>query len=616
MAIRQHYSASNAGPVNNTSNSTWANVVTLPDFEPDASSTYALFWSSALQNATTTATDAQIRVRFGPSGFESTIATLNLESANIAEYPQLAGMFFHVEGVTPIDVYAEVSIKAETSANSINAKDGQIVALKLGANDVAAESLTRQTTTSTTPADAVTANFTSDGGDYVIIGYGEFDCPTTTVPVYIRLRCEGTNTGELGARINDATNLTPGMMVWRFTSVPSGARSAGFQYRAHTSATAGITNARILVMRAADFDAVYGAQLTSDSTGTQSDAVAITLTEALTANPHLLLGGWGTSGTTANTNITTQLTEAGSDIAESIRRTYNAAAVRFHNSAFASVRTPGSGSKTYTLDRVQAGSTSITVGTGSGLALIDLGSGGAVTHATTGVLTGQIGSMAGSAAHVAIHGTSGALTGQLGSVVGSAARKRAMASSGALTGQIGSISGAAARAAAPVTHAASGSLAGQMGSVSGSTTRYRAHPASGSLSGQLGGVTGSAARKREFGSSGSLTGAGATVAGSTARFRGFATSGALSGQIGSVSGSAERSTSTVTHATSGALGGQGAAVVGGAARFRAFEASGAIVGAGASLSGASVVAGTGIYVGARTSILVGKLTPYVGAKSF
>lgn len=382
MAARQHYSVSNAGPVNNTSNSTWANVVTLPDFEPDASSTYALFWSSALQNATTTATDAQLRVRFGPSGFETTIATLNLESANIAEYPQLAGMFFHVEGVTPIDVYAEVSIKAETSANSINAKNGQIVALKLGANDVAAESLTRQTTTSTTPADAVTANFTSDGGDYVIIGYGEFDCPTTTVPVYIRLRCEGTNTGELGARINDATNLTPGMMVWRFTSVPSGARSAGFQYRAHTSATAGITNARILVMRAADFDAVYGAQLTSDSTGTSSDAVAITFTETLTANPHLLLGGWGTSGTTTSTNITTQLTEAGSDIAESIRRTYNAAAVRFHNSAFASVRTPGSGSKTYTLDRVQAGSTSITVGAGSGLALIDLGSigGGPATY--------------------------------------------------------------------------------------------------------------------------------------------------------------------------------------------------------------------------------------------
>lgn len=85
-------------------------------------------------------------------------------------------------------------------------------------------------------------------------------------------------------------------------------------------------------------------------------------------------------------------------------------------------------------------------------------SAGPVTHATTGALTGQIGSVAGSATHVAIHGTSGAFTGQLGSVAGSAARKRAMASSGALTGQIGSISGAAARAAAAVTHAASGIL--------------------------------------------------------------------------------------------------------------------------------------------------------------
>lgn len=376
MAARQYYSVSNAGPVNNTSNATWADVVVLPDFEPDASSTYAFFWSSALQNATNATADAQLRVRFGPAGFEATVATLNLESAATTEYPQLAGMFFHVEGSTPIDVYADVAIKAETNTNSINAKNGQIVALKLGANDVAAESLTRQTTTSTTPADAVSASFTSDGGDYVVVGYGEFDINIGTVPAYMRLRCEGTNTAELGVRTNDATNLSPGMMVWRFTSVAAGSRTAAFQFRAHTSATAGVTNARILVMRAADFDAVYGAQLTSDSASTSSDAVAITFTETLTANPHLLLGGWGTSSTTTSTLITSQVTEAGSDIAESVRRSYNAAQIRFHASGFASLRTPGSGSKTYTLDRVQSGSANIAVGAGSGLALIDLGSSG------------------------------------------------------------------------------------------------------------------------------------------------------------------------------------------------------------------------------------------------
>lgn len=383
MAARQHYSVSNAGPVNNTSNATWADIVQLPDFEPDASSTYAFFWSSALQNATNATADAQLRVRFGPAGFETTIATLNLESAATTEYPQLAGMFFHVEGVTPIDVYADVAIKAETNTNSINAKNGQIVALKLGANDVAAESLTRQTTTSTTPADAVSASFTSDGGDYVVVGYGEFDINIGTVPAYMRLRCEGTNTAELGVRTNDATNLSPGMMVWRFTSVAAGSRTAAFQFRAHTSSTAGITNARILVMRAADFDAVYGAQLTSDSASTSSDAVAITFTETLTANPHLLLGGWGTSSTTTSTLITSQVTEAGSDIAESVRRTYNAAQIRFHASGFASLRAPGSGSKTYTLDRVQSGSANIAVGAGSALALIDLGSSGGSNHTLT-----------------------------------------------------------------------------------------------------------------------------------------------------------------------------------------------------------------------------------------
>lgn len=463
MAARQYYAASNAGPVNNTSNSTWGTVVTLPDFEPDASSTYALFWTSALQNASNTSADAQLRVRFGPAGFETTIATLNLESAATTEYPQLAGMFFHVEDVAPVDVYADVAIKAETNGNSINAKNGQIVALKLGANDVAAESLSRQTTTSTTPADAVTANFTSDGGDYVVVGYGEFDTTATTVPVYIRLRCEGTNTGILGARSNDTTNLTPGMMVWRFASVPAGARSAGFQYAAHSGQTAGITNARILVMRAADFDAVYGAQLTSDSTGTQTDATALTFTETLTANPHLLLGGWGTSGTTTSTNITTQVTEAGSDIAESIRRTYNASATRFHNSAFASVRTPGAGSKTYTLDRVQAGPTNITVGAGSGLWLLDLGASGGgndiagtavLAVAPTGAITGR-GSLAGTVSFSA--SPTAALIGR-GAVVGSTTF--GLTPTGALAGR-GILSGSASASLAPT-----GALSG-FGSLTG-----------------------------------------------------------------------------------------------------------------------------------------------------
>lgn len=377
MAARQHYAASNAGPVNNTSNSTWETVVTLPDYEPDVNSTYAHLWSVGLQNASNTSADAQIRVRFGPAGFETTIATLNIESANIAEYPQLGGMFFHVEDVAPIAVYADVAIKAETNGNSINGRNGEIISFKLGPNDVAAQNLAKQTTTSTTPVAAVTADFISDGGDHVVIGYGEFECNTASVPVYIRLTCDGVSTSQLGARTNDATNLTPGMMAWRFASVPAGERSASFDFRAHGVAqTSSITNARILVMRAADFDAVYGPPLTSDSAGTEADTSAITFTETLSANPHLLVGAWGTSSTTSGTNVTSTVTEGGTDIAESVRRSYNAAQVRFQNNAFASVRTPGSGSKTYTLDRSQSGSATIAIGAGSSLLLLDLGSSG------------------------------------------------------------------------------------------------------------------------------------------------------------------------------------------------------------------------------------------------
>lgn len=382
MAARQHYATANAGPVNNTSNSSWATLATLPDFEPDVSGTYAVFWSGAFQNASNATADAQIRVRFGPTGFESTIASLNIESAATSEYPQLAGMFFHVEDVAPVGVYADIAFRAETNGNSINAKNGQIVALKLGANDAIGESLARQTSTTTTNVSAATANFTSDGGDYVVVGYGECDCSVTTAPVYVRLNCNGTNTGELGVRVADTTNLSPGLMVYRFAAVPAGARSASLQFHAHSSTTAGITNARVLVMRAADFDAVYGGQLSSDNAGTQSTYTsAITVTETVTANPHLLLGGWGTSSTTSATDVQSQVTQGGAQIAESIRRAYNAAQIRFNMSGFASLRSGHSaGSLTWTLDRGQSGSNTIAIGAGSALVLFDLGASGGTTY--------------------------------------------------------------------------------------------------------------------------------------------------------------------------------------------------------------------------------------------
>jgi hypothetical protein len=183
-----------------------------------------------------------------------------------------------------------------------------------------------------------------------------------------------------------------------------------------------------------------------------------------------------------------------------------------------------------------------------------------VTHATTGVLTGQIGSVAGSAAHIAVHPTSGTLTGQIGSVSGAAAHVAVHGTSGILTGQLGSVSGAATRFRAFAT---SGALTGQLGSVSGTAVYNAKHTTSGILAGQGSSLSGSAARFRAFASSGGLTGPGAAISGTSARTRAHATSGILAGLDSSISGAALHPTA---HAATGVLEGQGSVLIGLASR--------------------------------------------------
>jgi len=135
-------------------------------------------------------------------------------------------------------------------------------------------------------------------------------------------------------------------------------------------------------------------------------------------------------------------------------------------------------------------------------------------HSTSGALTGQGSTVAGTAAHIAKHATSGALTGPGSTVAGTAARTRAHPTSGALSGPGAVVAGTAARTS-PGIHATTGALIGQ-GAV----------------------VVGTAAHIAKHATSGALVGPGATLAGTAARVAG-----------------------AVTHATSGALVGAGSVLV-------------------------------------------------------
>jgi len=140
----------------------------------------------------------------------------------------------------------------------------------------------------------------------------------------------------------------------------------------------------------------------------------------------------------------------------------------------------------------RGGSATTTTPTFDNMAWGDVGA-GAVTHATTGALTGDAATVSGVSARTRAHATSGTLIGQGAVVAGSGNRAVGAvshAASGALQGQGTSIAGIAV---SNRTHATSGALAGLQAAIAGSVSRSGpavVHAASGALIGQGGLITG------------------------------------------------------------------------------------------------------------------------------
>lgn len=165
----------------------------------------------------------------------------------------------------------------------------------------------------------------------------------------------------------------------------------------------------------------------------------------------------------------------------------------------------------------------------------------AVSHASSGVLTGQIGSVSGTAQRNSTHASSGAVVGPGATLSGVANRFRDHASTGVIVGPGAVVAGSAARiAAGPVTHASSGALIGPGSTVNGVAVRFRSHASAGSLVGSGATIAGSALRYRVHDTAGDLFGPGSIVEGSASRFRVFASSGALVGPGSLVDGVARR----------------------------------------------------------------------------
>lgn len=181
----------------------------------------------------------------------------------------------------------------------------------------------------------------------------------------------------------------------------------------------------------------------------------------------------------------------------------------------------------------------------------------AVTHSTSGALSGTGAALAGTAQHRSLHTTSGGLAGTGAAVAGATNRFRAFGTSGALSGQGAVLAGTAARTR---VHATSGALTGADASLSGVARHNTPHPTSGDLTATPGELSGTAARTRVHPTSGDLTVSTASLVGAAAIAEGpvtHDTSGDLSGSGAALSGTAAGPIPPLPPTPSGGGGGGG-----------------------------------------------------------
>jgi hypothetical protein len=244
--------------------------------------------------------------------------------------------------------------------------------------------------------------------------------------------------------------------------------------------------------------------------------------------------------------------------------------------------------------------------------------GGAVTHATSGVLATSGAAVDGTSTNFTPHATTGVLANAGATVAGTATNFTPHATSGVLAASGATVDGTATNF---TPHATSGVLANSGATIAGSATNFTAHATTGVLATAGATIAGASSNFTPHATSGVLATTGATVTGTSTRFRAYATSGVLTAAGATVTGSTERTGSATTHDTSGTLANAGSVVVGTAARFRAFISSGDIQASGATVTGSSARVGeavthetTGVLAGsgATVSAISTKTTPASG----
>lgn len=287
----------------------YTDILTL---EEDLLSSVAgfVFWSAAMGGGSTTQ-DGRIRYQMGGVDQNS----VNVEQSDTTDYQIWNGGTYLNPGSPGRSHNLQYSSE---SSNTVTAKNMRLIELQLGTNNKFAENLTEQTTTSTTPVDMLTLTFTPPGTrEYYLI----FMCELSSTQVsgaHVYVDIEGVSYGPYEYGMKDVTNWRTFTFMFR-VSWTATSKTAKIQLRRDpdVSQTASIRNARIIAIHTIDFKAAYDAYNSSGTTTTDTTYFnLLTLTQTLTAGPHLVMGGLIFLSNSTSVSSYWQLAENGTQMCE------------------------------------------------------------------------------------------------------------------------------------------------------------------------------------------------------------------------------------------------------------------------------------------------------------
>ncbi len=304
-SIRQDYYAESLG-ASTTTAGTYEDKVTL-SFTPDDNSTYLLLASWVMKSS---GTSYEVKGRL-----ERTTGTS--KTFNVQTYFPKDATDYIAGGAVAIDTFGSSpgsqTYKIQyiiTSGGTGYIKDAKVIAIKLGDNDEYAQDEGTSTTQSTSYQDKTTLTFTPDSqGDYVILAGAGIASNNVNYDVRAQLTIDGTAYSNVNIEPVTYYNTYWWGMVKR-VNLTAASHTIKIQYSIeNATATAGIKDARIVVLRADDFYNNYYSEsetrVTTQSTSYVDTSASVTQTTP--EGDYLIIGSAGLDGRSASYSAYGQL---------------------------------------------------------------------------------------------------------------------------------------------------------------------------------------------------------------------------------------------------------------------------------------------------------------------